>query len=68
MLSYDRATRIGDGAALAMSNALSDSKLNPDEVDYINAHGTSTPLGDIAETKAIKKFFQTRQLFLQPNQ
>ena len=47
----------GDGAALAMSNALSDSQLNPDEVDYINAHGTSTPLGDIAETKAIKKIF-----------
>ena len=47
----------GDGAVLAMSNALSDSKLNPDEVDYINAHGTSTPLGDIAETKAIKKIF-----------
>ena len=47
----------GDGAALAMTNALSDSKLNPDEVDYINAHGTSTPLGDIAETKAIKKVF-----------
>ncbi len=47
----------GDGAALAMSNALSDSKLNPDDVDYINAHGTSTPLGDIAETKAIKKVF-----------
>ena len=47
----------GDGAALAMSNALSDAKLNPDEVDYINAHGTSTPLGDIAETKAIKKVF-----------
>ena len=43
--------------ALAMSNALGDSKLNPDEVDYINAHGTSTPLGDIAETKAIKKVF-----------
>jgi 3-oxoacyl-[acyl-carrier-protein] synthase II len=47
----------GDGAALAMSNALSDAKLSPDEVDYINAHGTSTPLGDIAETKAIKKVF-----------
>ncbi len=47
----------GVGAALAMSNALNDAKLNPDEVDYINAHGTSTPLGDIAETKAIKKVF-----------
>ncbi len=47
----------GVGAALAMSNALNDSKLDPDEVDYINAHGTSTLLGDIAETKAIKKVF-----------
>ncbi|MCZ6559890.1 MAG: beta-ketoacyl-ACP synthase II [Gammaproteobacteria bacterium] len=47
----------GDGASLCMKNALADAKLNPDEVDYINAHGTSTPLGDIAETKAIKQAF-----------
>ena len=47
----------GDGASLCMKNAMADAKLNPDEVDYINAHGTSTPLGDIAETKAIKQAF-----------
>ncbi|MCH7509710.1 MAG: beta-ketoacyl-ACP synthase II [Proteobacteria bacterium] len=47
----------GEGASLCMENALADARLNPDEVDYINAHGTSTPLGDIAETKAIKQAF-----------
>lgn len=47
----------GSGAAACMTNALHDAKLNPDEIDYINAHGTSTPLGDIAETKAVKSAF-----------
>ena len=47
----------GRGAALAMSNAISDAEINITEVDYINAHGTSTPLGDIAETIALKKVF-----------
>lgn len=47
----------GTGAAAAMRAALTDAKINPDQVDYINAHGTSTPLGDIAETLAIKKVF-----------
>ena len=47
----------GDGAARCMSAALTDSKLNPEDVDYINAHGTSTPLGDVAETQAIKSVF-----------
>jgi len=47
----------GTGAALAMERALRDGKLSPDEVDYINAHGTSTPLGDKAETKAVKLVF-----------
>jgi 3-oxoacyl-[acyl-carrier-protein] synthase II len=47
----------GAGAALAMERALRDGKLSPDEVDYINAHGTSTPLGDKAETKAVKLVF-----------
>ncbi len=49
----------GTGAARAMSAALEDARLNPDEVDYINAHGTSTPLGDLAETMAIKAVFGT---------
>ena len=47
----------GRGANLAMSNALNDANIEPDSVDYINAHGTSTPLGDISETKAIKDVF-----------
>jgi 3-oxoacyl-[acyl-carrier-protein] synthase II len=45
----------GEGARLAMSNAIRDAALNPDEVDYINAHATSTELGDLAETVAIKR-------------
>ena len=47
----------GRGAALAMSNAISDAEIDTLEIDYINAHGTSTPLGDIAETVALKKVF-----------
>ena len=47
----------GTGAAKAMANALADAELNPSDIQYINAHGTSTPLGDVAETKALKKVF-----------
>lgn len=47
----------GDGARLAMSNALADARLNPDDVQYVNAHATSTPAGDRAETVAIKRAF-----------
>jgi len=47
----------GEGAVLAMKRCLADGETNSDEVDYINAHGTSTQLGDLAETGAIKKVF-----------
>ena len=47
----------GVGAAKAMQLALAEAKLNPEQVDYINAHGTATPAGDVSETKAIKIVF-----------
>jgi 3-oxoacyl-[acyl-carrier-protein] synthase II len=47
----------GTGAAKAMELALQDARLAPDAIGYINAHGTSTPLGDKAETQAIKRVF-----------
>jgi 3-oxoacyl-[acyl-carrier-protein] synthase II len=47
----------GLGARNVMANAIEDAGMNPDEVDYVNVHGTSTPLGDIAETKAIQQVF-----------
>lgn len=47
----------GLGAHLVMSNALEDAGMRPDEIDYINVHGTSTPVGDISEVKAIAKLF-----------
>lgn len=50
----------GDGAFRCMRNALRDAAMNVDSIDYINAHGTSTPLGDIAETLAVKKLLGDR--------
>ena len=47
----------GLGAILVMKNAIRDAKIKPEEVDYINVHGTATPLGDLAETKAIIEVF-----------
>ena len=56
----------GEGAARAMASALADAGIGPEQMDYINLHGTSTPLGDAAETLAIKKVFgeQARRISL----
>jgi 3-oxoacyl-[acyl-carrier-protein] synthase II len=48
---------LGRGAARTMQLALDDAQLNPGQIDYINAHGTGTPLGDVAETTAVKSIF-----------
>ena len=45
----------GEGAARCMVNAMNDASLSADDIDYINAHGTSTPAGDVAETQAVRK-------------
>ena len=50
----------GDGASRAILYALNDAKIDLSEIDYINAHGTSTPMNDLSETKAIKSVFRER--------
>ncbi len=48
----------GEGAQLVMRDALRDAQLQPEDIDYINTHGTSTPIGDVAEIKAIQQVFR----------
>jgi 3-oxoacyl-[acyl-carrier-protein] synthase II len=50
----------GDGMARAMENALADAKISPEAIDYVNTHGTSTDVGDVAETLALKRVFGDR--------
>ena len=47
----------GEGGYRVMRNAIHDAKITPNDIDYVNAHGTSTPIGDVLETKAIKRAF-----------
>jgi 3-oxoacyl-[acyl-carrier-protein] synthase II len=55
--AYHMTSPSGTGAVKAMQNTLKRGKISPDKIDYINAHGTSTPVGDVAETDAIKAVF-----------
>ena len=51
-----------EGAFAAMKNALNDAGIEPDDVDYINTHGTSTPLGDLSEVRAMRQLFGERKI------
>ena len=51
----------GDGAYRAMNNSIEDANLHPNEIQYINAHGTSTPAGDVTEVEAVRRVFAEKQ-------
>lgn len=55
--AYHITSPSGDGAELSMRNAIKDAGILPDQIDYINAHGTSTPAGDLAECQGVKSVF-----------
>ena len=57
----------GSGGYRAMKMALKESKLNSDDIDYVNAHGTSTPVGDLIELSAVEKLISKRNLFMSSN-
>ena len=58
----------GSGGYRAMEMALQESMLNPDEIEYVNAHGTSTPVGDLIELSAVEKLFRSnKNLFMSSN-
>jgi len=57
----------GNGGFRAMKMALKESKLNPDDIDYVNAHGTSTPVGDLIELSAVEKLISNKNLFMSSN-
>ena len=58
----------GNGGFRAMEMALKESKLNSDDIEYVNAHGTSTPVGDMIELSAVEKLFKSNNnLFMSSN-
>jgi len=57
----------GNGGFRAMKMALKESNLNADDIDYVNAHGTSTPVGDLIELAAVEKLISNKNLFMSSN-
>jgi 3-oxoacyl-[acyl-carrier-protein] synthase II len=57
----------GSGGYRAMKMAINEAKLNPSDIDYVNAHGTSTPVGDLIELYAVEKLFSNPNLFMSSN-